>query len=360
MNFDFSSEQRAFAQSLERKLAQVCPRSAVRDAIAAGTGRHEPTWRALADLGALGCAIPEDYGGHGFGALELALAAEQIGSALAPVPANASIYAFALTMLHEGSAQQTATWLPAITRGEIVGTFHFGTGLRARSCKISGRASPVPDGVDATVAIVLCDDESGRSLYLTELRHASRRALDGLDPSKPLAELTFDGVDAEPLGQNGAGDAAAQRAIQRAVTLLAFEQIGGAHAALMTARDYALERRTFGRAIGSYQAVKHKLADAWVRIELARVHAYYAAWALATEAPDFPLASAAARASATEAFLVAARESLHVHGGIGFTWDADCHLFYRRARALAAVFGSAAQWRECLAERIARGERAMK
>ena len=361
MNFEFSPEQRAFAHSLERALSQSCPRAAVREAIATGTGRHAPSWTILNELGVLGCAVPEKYGGHGLSELELALAAEQIGAAVAPVPVASSIYGAALTVLREGSPEQCAKWLPKLSRGELTATFHFGAGLTVESGMLRGRASPVPDGDRASLLVALCDDGGSHSLCLIDLSHGvRRRSLDCLDPSKPLAELTFDDAPVERLGPRGNGRAAADRAIEGAAVLVAFEQIGGAHAALIAARDYALERRTFGRAIGSYQAVKHKLADVWVRIEIARVHVYYAAWALATNSPDLGLAAATARASATEAFLIAAREGLHVHGGIGFTWEADCHLFYRRARALAAMLGPAAHWREKVTQRLERGERASK
>lgn len=361
MNFEFSPEQRAFGHSLERALSQACPRAAVRGAITAGSGHHAPSWKVLTDLGVLGCAIPETYGGHGLSELELALAAEQIGAAVAPVPVASSIYVAALTLVREGSQEQCAMWLPRLARGEITATFHFGSGLAIESGTVRGRASPVADGDRASLLVALCADGGASSLCLVDLsRGVRRRPLDCLDASKPLTELVIDGARGEFLGERGAGEAAADRAVHRAAVLLAFEQLGGAQAALMTARDYALERRTFGRAIGSYQAVKHKLADVWVRIEIAKVHAYYAAWALANGSPDLELAAAAARASATEAFLVSAREGLHVHGGIGFTWEADCHLFYRRARALAAMLGPAVRWREEIAARLERGERASK
>lgn len=361
MNFEFSEEQLAFAQSLERRLAQACPRSAVRQAVADGQGLHEPSWRALADLGVLGCAIPSEYGGHGLGVLELAVAAEQIGACLAPVPACSSIYVFALALIAEGTHEQQARLLPKIASGAAIGTSYFGPGLSVARNRVRGRAAVVADGAVATVALLLCDDAEGRTPYLVTLDHnVGRRPLDCLDPSKPQCELTFEGVACERIGANGGGWTLADLAIERAATLLAFEQVGGARAALATALAYVHERETFGRVIGSYQAIKHKLVDAWVKIELARVHTTYAAWALATNSPDFPLAAASARASATEAFQHAAREALHVHGGVGFTWEADCHLFYRRARALASLFGPARAWRSLVAERLERGERTVQ
>ncbi|MEI9987895.1 MAG: acyl-CoA dehydrogenase family protein [Aliidongia sp.] len=139
---------------------------------------------------------------------------------------------------------------------------------------------------------------------------------------------------------------------------MAFEQIGGAQACLDMARDYALERYAFGRPIGSFQAIKHKLADVYIATELARSNAYYGAWALATEAAELPLAAAAARVAATEAFHLASKENIQTHGGMGFTWETDCHLYYRRSKHLALTLGSAPWWQDrVIAELEARNER---
>ncbi len=138
----------------------------------------------------------------------------------------------------------------------------------------------------------------------------------------------------------------------RAAILIAFEQLGGADRALEMARDYALERYAFGRQIGSYQAIKHKLADVFVRNEVARANAYYGAWALSVDAPELPLAAAAARVAGCAAYHLAAKENIQTHGGIGFTWEADCHFFYRRARHLGLILGAARDWKRRLADRL--------
>jgi acyl-CoA dehydrogenase len=135
---------------------------------------------------------------------------------------------------------------------------------------------------------------------------------------------------------------------ERAAVLFAFEQVGGAQRSLEMARDYALERYAFGRPIGSFQAIKHKLADVYVATELARSNAYYGAWALARNAPELPLAAAAARVSANEAFFLAAKENIQVHGGMGYTWEFDCHLYYRRAKLLSLAVGSSRLWKDRL------------
>src|ERR1700736_2532019 len=152
--------------------------------------------------------------------------------------------------------------------------------------------------------------------------------------------------------------ALAESLLQRAAVLLAFEQIGGADRALEMAKDYALGRYAFGRPIGSYQAIKHKLADMYVKNELARSNAYYGAWALESSTADLPLAASAARVAASEAFWFAAKENLQTHGGMGFTWEVDCHLYYRRSRQLALVAGAPKLWKERLVSQLERRDAA--
>src|SRR5262249_26589040 len=175
------------------------------------------------------------------------------------------------------------------------------------------------------------------SLYLVPLDGAgiTRARVETVDPTRSHARLTFDGAAAEPLGEPGAGWALVERLLDRAAVLFAFEQVGGAQAALDMARDYALGRFAFGRPIGSFQAIKHKLAEFYVALELARSNASYGAWALSPAAPALPVAAAAARVAASEAFYLAAKENIQTHGGMGFTWEFDCHMYYRRAKLLA-------------------------
>ncbi len=175
----------------------------------------------------------------------------------------------------------------------------------------------------------------------------ARSALETIDPSRDAARLVFDGAAAERL-PGAAGWSAVTHLLDRAAVLFAFEQVGGAQACLEMARDYALQRRAFGRQIGSFQAIKHKLAECYIAIELARSNAYYGAYALQSGAADLTEAAAAARVAATQAFNLASAENIQVHGGMGFTWDADCHLFYRRARHLALVIGAAPFWKDRL------------
>jgi alkylation response protein AidB-like acyl-CoA dehydrogenase len=175
-----------------------------------------------------------------------------------------------------------------------------------------------------------------------------RETLENLDPTRSQAQLVFRDAAAEPLGLPGEGWNHTRALLDRAAILFAFEQSGGAEAALDMARAYAMERYAFGRPIASFQAIKHKLADMYIAATLARSNCYYGAWALSTDAPELPLAAATARVSATRAFNECASENIQTHGGMGFTWEFDCHLYYRRAKALAVNLGSLGRWEDRL------------
>ena len=191
-------------------------------------------------------------------------------------------------------------------------------------------------------------------LYLVERGEGvTAEVLGTLDPTRSAARLTFANAPAERLGTED-GFSAMQAVLDRAAVLLAFEQLGGADRALEMAKAYALDRYAFGRQIGGYQAIKHKLADMYVKNELARSNAYYGAWALNTGAAELPVAAATARISASEAFWFASKENIQTHGGIGFTWEADPQLYYRRSRQLALVAGAPAVWRERLVAQLER------
>jgi alkylation response protein AidB-like acyl-CoA dehydrogenase len=172
-----------------------------------------------------------------------------------------------------------------------------------------------------------------------------------IDPSRPQSRIVFDGAAAEPLAR-GAGEAAIRHLLDRAAVLMAFEQIGGAERALDITRDFTLGRYAFGRPVASFQAIKHRLADLYAAIQLATSNAYYGAWALSTGDKELATAACGARISACEAFDLAGRESIQMHGGVGFTWEYDCHLFYRRAKLLSLALGSPSEWRDHLIERL--------
>lgn len=213
---------------------------------------------------------------------------------------------------------------------------------------------PVTDGDIADVAVVLATENSSTGLYLVELDGpgVTRETLVTLDPTRSVAQLTFAAAPAQLLGKHGEGLRLAEGVLNRAAVLLAFEQLGGADRALEMGTDYALSRYAFGRPIGSYQAIKHRLADIYIKNELARSNAYYGAWSLGAGDAQLPLAAAAARICASEAFWFAAKENLQIHGGMGYTWESSCHLFYRRAQQLGLVAGGSKGWKERLVRQL--------
>jgi alkylation response protein AidB-like acyl-CoA dehydrogenase len=222
---------------------------------------------------------------------------------------------------------------------------------------LSGAKVPVFDGAAADFAVVSARTRGGTSLAIVELDASGVEVapLSSFDPSRPMARYAFHGAAAELLGTEGAGPALVERLLDRAAVLMAFEQLGGAGRAFEITREYALKRYAFGRPIASYQALKHRLADAWSQIELARSNAYYGAWALSTGDPELGIAACVARVAASDAFCHMAEEMLQMHGGIGYTWENDCHLFYRRARLLAAALGNGSSWKHRLIDRLRAG-----
>ena len=228
---------------------------------------------------------------------------------------------------------------------------------RFENGKLTGTKSPVADGTIADFAIVAAKEGSGVSLVLVDLSASgvSKDALDSIDPTRGQAKLTFDGAPAERIGGAGDGWHIATQVLDRAAILMGFEQLGGADRTLEMARDYALERMAFGRQIGSFQAIKHMLSDMYVSATLARSNCYYGAWALSSSAAELPIAAATARVSSTTAFQHCAKNNIQVHGGMGFTWAFDCHLYYRRSNALALAIGSLSTWESLLIERMSTG-----
>jgi hypothetical protein len=200
------------------------------------------------------------------------------------------------------------------------------------------------------VAVVLARENGPLALFLVELGGSgvTRESLETLDPTRGVARLTFAGAPAERLGEPGEGLPLAEALLERAAVMLAFEQVGCAQAALEMARDYARERYAFGRPIGSFQAIKHKLADIYIAVELARSNAYYGAWALHTDAAELPIAASVARISACDAGWLASKENIQTHGGMGFTWQMDCQFYYRRAKLHALALGGTREWKRRL------------
>lgn len=353
----FNPDQDRFVDSLDRALADVCSRAKVRrfmetGADATGAAYDRAVWSALRELGALSA--------HEVEFTMLAAANFSLGKALAPTPMSQSLCAaLGLREAKDQAAQQSYDQLIS---GALIATLYLNEGLTFDGGALNGVASPCFDASGADIALVSAriGNENRPVLVALNAPHrVCREPLATLDRSKPAARIRFDNAPARALEIDDAQSFfARQQARLRA--LIAFEQLGGAQAALETTCAYARDRKAFGRPIGAQQALKHALADIWVKLELARGHCLYAAWALQAETPDFELACVSASLAASEAFAAAARMCVHVHGGSGFTWESDAHLFYRRARALEAMAGGRTALGLELSARLYRGERAAR
>jgi acyl-CoA dehydrogenase len=368
VNFDFSPDQKALREQARKFLGEHASSTRVRRILEGAAPYDAELWRGMGEMGWMGTAIPEPLGGAGFGHLELCVIAEELGRSLAPTPFASTIYLAAEALLLAGSDAQRKRWLPRIAQGDAIGCLALAEGpqvatpanlaTRADAGRLTGVKVPVADGDVADFAIVLASEGAGRaSLFLVDLKGpgVTRAAVATVDPTRSHARMALDGAPGELLGAAGQGWPLAERLLDRAAVLVAFEQIGGAQASLEMAREYALGRFAFGRQIASFQAIKHKLADMYVGVELARSNAYYGAWALTKDAPELPVAAAAARVAASEAYYQAAKENIQIHGGMGFTWEFDCHLHYRRAKLTGLMLGSARRWKDLLVARLEAG-----
>ncbi len=361
MDFDFSDEQRMLRDQARKFLSDHAAPAAVRRILEDDRAPYDrELWRGMIEMGWTGTVIPEEFGGAGLGHVELCVLAEELGRSLAPTPFSSSVYLATEAILLAGSDAQRQRYLPRLATGEAVGTFALAEGtkaatpanIRARveAGRLDGVKLPVADGDVADFAVVAAADGGhggAISLFLVDLAGdgVARAGVKTLDPTRSHARLAFDGAAAEPLGAAGEGWELTRRLFDRAAVLVAFEQVGGAEAALHMAREYAMGRFAFGRPIAAFQALKHRMADMYIAIELALSNAYFGAWALSTGAAELPIAAATARVSAIEAFHLASKENIQIHGGMGFTWEFDCHMYYRRAKLLALALGSARQWK---------------
>ncbi|MEG0044374.1 MAG: acyl-CoA dehydrogenase [Comamonas sp.] len=369
MNFDFSDDQNTLRTEIRKFLTKESPLTQAR-ALLEGEGSYaQGVWSGMAQLGVTSLMLPEDCGGIGLGAMEMCVVAEEVGRQLSPVPLASTMYlavqAFLLSTQEQSPQRQK--WLQPVSGGSIGCLVAPTDGQKPLADlpvfdgkTLKGECLLVADGMAAQWGVALARNAAGADVLVVFQFDTSvqRKALKTLDPSKPYASLSFGGTAAELL--DGATSAAQvlARVRNRAAVMLAFEQLGAADAALEMAAAYAKERKAFGRAIGSYQGIKHKLANLYTNNQLARAHCYYGAWALTSDmaqaagAPELAAAAAAARVSTTQALSDAAQENLHTHGGMGYTWELDCHLFYRRARQQAVELGNIHAWREQVAAEL--------
>ncbi|MDB5969907.1 MAG: acyl-CoA dehydrogenase domain protein [Hydrocarboniphaga sp.] len=367
MNFEFSDEQESLRDQARRLFANAPAKA--RMLLEADAGHDAELWSHAAGMGLTAAAIAERQGGLGLGALELCVVAEEIGRSLAPIPFSSSVLVATEALKLAGGAAADE-WLPRLAAGEVIATLAFteGSGVwstaprgRVRDGRFDGIKTPVADAASAQIAIVSArsdEDGDGYGWWLLPLQGVAQMPVTAIDRIRKHAALNFVGTPAQRIGSPGSGATLTERLLDIAAVYVAFEQLGGAEAMLAMSVDYAKRRRAFGNAIGATQAVKHRLADMYTKVQLARGHCLYGAWALSTAAPELPLAAAGARLAASDAFCYAAEEGIEIHGGIGFTWENDCTLYLRRSRLLAQMLGHRSRWSDRLVRALIAGRAA--
>jgi acyl-CoA dehydrogenase len=353
VNFDFSDEAKALGDQATRLFAEKAGTGPARKAMAADAPAMDAAlWAEIAELGWTAARVPEEHGGLGLTIEETAQLAQAAGGALAHVPLVSTLLATEALVL-AGSAEQQAQWLPGIASGAVIATVAWSepgavnpstVKTAASSSGLTGVKQPVPDLAVAHLAIVVAAGADGPSLYLVDLEDAGTAAVETLDLVRRHGTLTLNGTPAQALGDSGAY----QDWLDRAAVILAYEAIGTAAAAMAMSVDYAKTRVAFGQKIGRYQSVKHKCADMYIKLELARAHALHGLAMIGTNGAELRQAAAAARVASLDALAFCAEENVQLHGGIGFTWESDCQFFYRRNRTLVSALGPRGWWAERL------------
>ncbi|MEE4144895.1 MAG: acyl-CoA dehydrogenase [Halieaceae bacterium] len=364
MNLEFSEDDKLIRNQVDKFLEKNCTMDEVRAVLNGEKTYAEHAWRGLAGMGLMGINVPAEYGGVETGYRSLCLVAQSIGRFAAPVPFSSSVYLATEALLLFGTRQQKSHWLPKLAAGEVIGALAVTEtleqvsdaklGCAVKQGVLNGKKLAVADGGIADLAIVLAKGSAGPAMYLVELSGDGVEKLNvkTIDPTRNTASLTFTDAGAELLGVDGDGWLQLERLYDRAAVLFAFEQIGGAQAALDMAVEYARQRYAFGRPIGSFQALKHMMADMYTALRLAESNCFAAAAALASQADDLPLAAATARVSAIKAFQLCSKDNIQVHGGMGFTWEFDCHIYYRRSNYQTLQLGGLSVWEGRLVDLI--------
>ena len=369
MKFAVTAEQGELRESVRRFLADRAPLPRVRELMDTQDATDEKVWeQAASQLGLQAIAIPEEYGGAGFSFAEQAIVLEELGAGLYPGPYLASAVLAASALLASADEAAKQDLLPGIASGETIATVAFtedggswepdAIALAASRAGdgwvLDGHKSFVLSGAEATLYLVVAVADGGLSLFAVDAGASglTATALPTLDQTRNLARLEFSAVPAELIGS--AGDAAAilARVLDVAAVALAAEQLGGAQRALDITVDYTKTRHQFGRPIGSFQALKHRMADLLMEVESLRSAVAYAAAAVADDSDEVPALASLLKAYASETYFHVAAEMIQMHGGIGFTWEHDAHLFFKRAKSSELFLGDGAYHRERLAQRI--------
>lgn len=370
MDFDLSKPQKLLKESARALLARECGPGRVRELMETETAHDDGLWRSLAEQGWTGLVVPEGQGGLGLGLVEMAAVAEEMGRACLPGAFLSTLFAASLVE-RAGSEEQRAKYLEPLAAGELKATValleegaswdvdavKFGASYEGGGFTLNGRKLFVPDAGVADV--IICVTRDGDSLALLPIERGAEglsiKPMPSMDATRKLYEVEFEGVtvaDADALGADGDARGALRGALEVATTVLCAEMVGGMQWVLDTSVEYAKTRQQFGRPIGSFQAVQHMCADMLLMTESARSAAYYAAWALTENDPAARAAVSVAKAYCSDAYREVANRGVQVHGGIGFTWEHDLQLYYKRSKSSETLFGDATFHRERIARLV--------
>jgi alkylation response protein AidB-like acyl-CoA dehydrogenase len=374
VDFAFSEEQEMLRKSAREFLAKECSPRVVRRLMESEDGYDPTLWKKIADLGWTALGIPEQYGGVGT-FLDLVVVLEEAGRALLPGPFFSTMGLAVPVLLEAGTEAQKKEVLGGIVQGSSRATLAFtepagrwdadGVALKAMRSgggwRLDGVKTFVPDAHTADFIAVVArsrgEGEEGLTLFLVKDRPKGMtvKPLETMDMTRRWCEVRFDGVQLDADAVMGAPDKAwpaMKRALEWATSALCAEMVGGVQKVLETSTEYAKTRHQFGKPIGIYQAVSHKIADMLVLSESGRSATYYAAWAVEADAPDRSLAASMAKAYVSDAYRKVAGDGIQVHGGIGFTWEHDMHLYFKRAKSSEVTLGDATYHRELVAQAL--------
>jgi alkylation response protein AidB-like acyl-CoA dehydrogenase len=368
MNFAFTEEQEELRNVVRSFLEDKSPESAVRELMETDDGYDTGVWSQMAEqLGLQSLTIPEEYGGQGFGHVELGIVLEEMGRALLCAPYYSTVVLAANALMQSGNDDAKKQHLPGIADGSTIATVAIAEasgkwnpeGIQMEATEsggkwtLTGEKMFVTDGATANLIIVAARANGGIHLFTVEgdASGLSRESLSTMDQTRKQARLTFDNTPASHLADTN-DFAMLSTILDLAAVGLANEQVGGAQFVLEMAVQYAKDRVQFGRPIGSFQAIKHKCADMLLEVESAKSAAYYASWCASEMNDELPSVASLAKAYCSEAYFHCAAENIQIHGGIGFTWEHPAHLYFKRAKSSELLFGDPAYHRELLAQRI--------
>ena len=369
MNFAFSEEQEELRRAVRRFLEDKSPMTEVRRLMETEDGYDPGVWEQMANqLGLQGMAIPEEHGGAGFGYVELIVVFEEMGAALLCAPYFSTVALASNCLLSCGDESAKKDYLPGIASGETIATLALtedsgrwdldavtlSAKRQGEGWVLDGHKMFVIDGHSAGLVLVAGRTGDGVSLFAVDGAAAglTRTPLATMDQTRKQARLEFSSTPARLIGDEGGAAPVLTRTLDLGAVALAAEQVGGAQRCLDMSVDYAKTRIQFGRPIGSFQAIKHKCADMLLEVESAKSAAYYAGWAAAEDSEELPVVASLAKSYCSEAYFHAAAENIQIHGGIGFTWEHDAHLYFKRAKSSELLLGDPTYHRELLAQRI--------